>query len=91
MRVNNQTSDPVEYEQNGGGDPLPKSGATLTQSGSLQPFSETPPFVPSGQPPYTVGFSAPGHKPATSCQFSNPNATVTLNDSWMITVSTGCD
>lgn len=92
MRVNNQTSDPVDYEQNGSGDPLPETAnRDAAQAGHLAANSETPPFVPSGNPPYTVTFTAAGHKPATSCQFSDPQATVNLNDNWTISVSSGCD
>lgn len=83
-RVENQTSDPVEYEQTGsgllGGD-FP-SGYLAPQSGET--------IVLSGTAPYTILFSADG-KTATSCEFSDPDATINLYDNWTVGVSSGCD
>jgi hypothetical protein len=94
MRVDNQTSNPVEYEQTGGGTPDPKDEAALaSQSGKLHANSETPSFTPVGTPPYAVKFTNEDRptQQVNSCKFTDPDATVTLNDDWTVSVSSGCD
>lgn len=98
MRVDNQTSDPVDWEQTGGSGPMPEDVQQVVQtqsskSGNLDPDKDSGDFVPAGKPPYTVTFSDEDgvHQPVTSCEFSDAGATVTLNSDWTITVSTGCD
>lgn len=88
MRVNNQTSSPVDYEQTGGGGGEPEA-VEPSQSGQLQPDQETPPFVPAGEAAYEVEFTNI-NKPsqtANSGPIDNANATVTLNDNWTVTVT----
>lgn len=54
MRVNNQTSDPVDWEQNGGS---PNEEEELcAEFGHLDPGEKSDPFVPCGEPPYSVSF-----------------------------------
>jgi hypothetical protein len=86
MRINNQTNDPVEWEQNGS--PQPENFAMVqSQEGQLGAMQETPPIVPVGAAPWFVTFSSEKHDPVTSPKFSNPDATVTLNDDWTVTVT----
>jgi hypothetical protein len=89
MRVNNQTTDPVDYEQTGGDPPDPEN-AIVSQSGQLAAGTETGSFVPAGTSPWEVGFRSVGIKPeksAKSPEITDPNATVTLNDNWTVTVT----
>lgn len=98
MNLNNGTSDPVDYDQTGGGT-LPEDAASppgdsgSSRVGSIQADQDTGDFVPAGKPPYTVSFVNQNTRSqrATSCAFSDGSATVTLNADWTITVSTGCD
>lgn len=86
MRVNNQTTDPVDYEQNGG-DPVEPETAVTNQSGQLAAQSETGPFAPAGLPPWQVDFQQiGGKKRAKSPEIADPTATVTLNDDWTVSV-----
>lgn len=94
MRVNNQTSDPVDWEQNGGSpQPYAEGGASAAAStiqGQLAAFSETGDFSPQGLSPWEVHFTSIGIKPeksAKSPEITDPNAIVTLNDNWTVTVS----
>jgi len=95
MRVDNQTSDPVDWEQTGGSGPMPEEYAAQTagKSGELQSDSDTGDFVPAGTAPYSVRFTDEDgkHQPVDSCKFSDAGATVTLNSDWTVSVSTGCD
>lgn len=95
MRVNNQTSDPVDWEQNGGS-PQPYTAgsasraASTNQEGQLTAHAATGDFPPDGLPPWEVHFTSIDIKPqksAKSPQFTDPKATVTLNDNWTVTVS----
>jgi hypothetical protein len=89
MRVNNQSNGEVDWNQ-GGSNPQPLSDPQQDQSGKLTPGQETKPFIPNGGRPYTVTFSNEDQS-VTSCLFSDPEATVTLNSNWTVSVSTGCD
>lgn len=55
MRVNNQTSDPVDWEQNGGS-PNEEEVELCSESGHLDPGEKSDPFEPCGMPPYVVSF-----------------------------------
>jgi hypothetical protein len=85
VRVSNQSNGPTNWTQNGSG----PQQETASQSGSLQAGQETGELTPSGQAPYWVTFT--NGQTVTSCKFSNPDATVTLNKNWTVSVSTGCD
>lgn len=91
MRVNNQTSDPVDWEQTGGSPPDPENAAAkVSQQGQLNGNSESNPFVPVGEPPWDVNFTSTGvtpQKSAKSPEITDPKATVTLNDDWTVSVS----
>ncbi len=89
MRVNNQSGGPTTWNQ-GGSNPQPGEAVPPDQQGYLAAGQETPEFPPSGDPPYWVKFTGEGHE-VTSCKFSNPDAVVTLNKNWTVSVSTGCD
>ena len=93
MNLNNGTSDPVDYEQSGGGEPLPEEEVGPVQTGTLAPDADSGDFIPAGRPPYTVHFNQANQKNpnATSCAFSDAGATVTLNSDWTVSVSSGCD
>lgn len=86
MRVNNQTNNPVEWEQTGGGSGFAES---QSQSGQLGESEESPPITPVGTAPWAVTFTN-SNKPsqtADSPKFSDPEATVTLNSDWSVRVS----
>ena len=86
MRITNGTNDPVEWEQNGSGG----SGlATESQSGELTGLQGTGPIQPVGSPPWAVTFTNLNKPSQTvdSPKFSDPEATVTLNADWTVTVS----
>lgn len=91
MRVNNQTTDPVDWEQNGGTTPDPEEEARLeSQEGELNAGASTGPIAPVGLPPYEVHFRSTNVKPEKSAKspgFMDPNATVTLNSDWTVSVS----
>lgn len=57
MQVNNQTSDPVDWEQNGGIPPT-EDGVDCPITGHLEPGHKSDPFEPCGVPPYTVTFTS---------------------------------
>ncbi len=94
MRVNNQTSDPVDWEQNGGS-PQPYTAGSASPAasaieGQLAAYSESGDFPPVGLSPWEVSFTSIDIKPeksAKSPEITNPNATVTLNDNWTVTVT----
>lgn len=56
MRVQNQTADPVEYEQNGA--PPAEEGGEIGANGTLQP-GQWEEFQPGGKAPFKVTFAAP--------------------------------
>jgi len=88
MRINNGTNDPVEWEQNGT-PPSEDLAAAQSQSGQLDGLQGTPPIPPVGDPPWAVTFTNL-NKPSqqvSSPKFSDPDATITLNDNWTVTVS----
>lgn len=60
MRVENQTSDPVEYEQTGG-DPLPEDGEQCVHKGTLNPGEKKTIPDPCG-PRFDVQFSTTATK-----------------------------
>lgn len=76
MRVENQTSNPVEYEQTG-------SGPTQDEvAGRLEP-GESRDFTPSGKAPFQVTFKAPpgAEKPDKAAEagaIATPDATIVL-------------
>jgi hypothetical protein len=75
MRVNNQTSDPVDYEQTGGDPPDPKALAgqeeACYQGGTLEPGESKDIVDPCEPPPYTVEFRTVDSKsPATYVKVS---------------------
>lgn len=57
VRVENQTSNPVEYEQTGGGGPSQEQGEDSTR-GVLPPGGHAE-FPPAGKAPFQVTFSQP--------------------------------
>lgn len=63
MRVNNQTSDPVDYEQNGGGpvDPSDRTTEACRQNGSLAPGASKEITDPCG-PPFNLRLWTTGIK-----------------------------
>lgn len=91
MRVNNQTSDPVDWEQTGGEPTDPEDSAAIaSQDGQLSAQSETEPFTPVGTSPWEVHFRSVGVSPRKSAKspaIFDPDATVTLSDSWTVSVS----
>lgn len=91
MRVNNQTSDPVDWEQTGGDPTDPQDTAAFaSQDGELNAHSETASFTPVGTAPWEVHFRSVGVKPeksAKSPEITDADATVTLNSDWTVSVS----
>ncbi|MEM7051868.1 MAG: hypothetical protein AAF604_19535 [Acidobacteriota bacterium] len=93
MRVDNGTTDPVDFEQTGGGgDPQDPADSKQSKSGHLNPSGQSgddESFTPAGKPNYTVSFENSNNKSqtATSAPFSNASATVTLNSDWTVSVS----
>lgn len=88
MRVDNNTSNNVEYEQNGSGGGEPEA-VEQSQSGQLGADGGSAEFAPVGTPPWTVTFT---NLDKPSQQVSSPKttdagATVTLNDNWTVTVT----
>jgi hypothetical protein len=86
MRVENQTSNPVEYEQTGGGTETEFSPQRTIQAqkGCLDPNGGHDDFAPVGKVPYRVRFSEPCDvpKPAKTASvedINDGNVTVTLN------------
>lgn len=90
MQVNNQSNSEVHWNQGSGGAPQGLATQDPNNSGNLAPGKGTGPFPPDGKAPYTVTFTDPDHS-VTSCPFSDPEATVTLEADWRVTVSSGCD
>lgn len=90
MRAGNETTDPADYEQTGGGgglDPgaaLSDPEAALTGSapeGRLAPGQTSQPFMPRGIPPWTVTFTnVTSSKQCTSGEITNAGVTVTITD-----------
>lgn len=95
MRLNNGTTDPVEYEQSGGGTPLPDPVETecfdgpnrVCQSGDLQADQQGKEIGAVGTPPYKVQFAGLTHPPVVSQPFRDSQAVVTLNSDWTVTVT----
>jgi hypothetical protein len=58
MRVENQTADPVEYEQNGSPPPSEEGEVVIGAKGTLEPRGWAV-FSPGGLAPYRVRFTAP--------------------------------
>jgi len=80
MRVENDTNDPVDYDQTGtGGDDEETVGQTQGNSGHLNANGGNANFSPGGSPPWTVTFvdDNSGAR-CTSPSFSNASATVTI-------------
>ena len=78
MRVENQTSDPVEYEQTG----TPPPPAIAAHTGVLKPGAHET-FDPSGAAPFRVIFTAPPSsvkpdKVAEVGQINDEDATIVL-------------
>lgn len=88
MRINNGSNDPVEWVQNGGNPPA-NSAAAQSQQGQLQGQSQTGPMTPAGTAPWSVTFTnlKKSDQKVDSGKFSDPDATVTLNADWTVTVS----
>lgn len=58
VRVENNTSNNVEYEQTGSGTD-PREDGDEPIKGELKPGEKSPEFKPSGQPPFRLTFSSP--------------------------------
>lgn len=81
MRVENQTSDPVEYEQNGGGGRPENACDECPQVGSLAPGAAKELPCLCGTPPYEVSFKTQMKEPAvqvTVTGIRDPKAVVVL-------------
>jgi len=82
MRAENQTNDPVDYEQDGGGggdEERPGQNPLGSPEGRLNGGQTSQPWVPRGRPPWTVSFA--DTKTGRTCSatgITNPNATVTI-------------
>lgn len=80
MRVNNQTSDPVDWEQTGGSPNEDEIDASCPERGHLEVGEESPEFKPCGDPPYQVSFlTAASSKPLRTAEAGgilNPDAQV---------------
>jgi hypothetical protein len=81
MRAENDTNDPIVYDQSGGGgDEEEPSEAPGSPSGRLDPGHTSQPWVPRGRPPWSVQFTdTKTSRQCTVSGISNPNATVTIN------------
>lgn len=91
MRLNNGTTDPVDYEQTGGG-PQSAVRGTLTPAGTPDSSTE---FPPSGVPPFQVVFTFPPDskdplKEATASNIPNDDSTVRLCPDWTTAVDRKC-
>lgn len=89
MLINNQTNNPVEWEQTGNGPTPEDAAAVVHQYGQLSATSGTGPISPVGLPDYSVKFTNldKPSQTADSRKFPDAAATVTLNDNWTVTVS----
>lgn len=66
MRVNNQTSDPVDWEQTGGGPNEDEVAEDCPKKGHLKVGESTDDFKPCGTSPYTVLFLSTSGKERTA-------------------------
>ncbi|MEM7480690.1 MAG: hypothetical protein AAF481_05925 [Acidobacteriota bacterium] len=95
MRVDNGTTDPVDFDQTGGGtDPDPEDAYLEHESykGQLAPAGQpgdSQTFTPVATFPYNVHFNKTGSKnpQADSGPFTDPDSTVTLNADWTVSIS----
>ena len=83
MKVENDTNEPVDYEQDGSGSDDDENGAT-GNSGRLNANGQngsTATFTPSGPPPWTVKFTnaSTGAPICSVGNISNASADVVLN------------
>lgn len=81
MRAENETNDPVEYDQSGGGGDVEPEEQAQTDPGSpqgrLNPGESSKPFVPRGRPPWQVKFvDTKTGRTCTATGITNPSATV---------------
>jgi hypothetical protein len=84
MRAENDTNDPVEYDQSGaggdGGDEKPEQTAPGSPNGRLNAGETSQPWVPQGRPPWSVKFTdTQTNRQCTVSNITNPSATVTIN------------
>ena len=81
MRVENQTADPVEYEQNGSPPPNEEGEVVVGAKGTLEPRGWAV-FLPDGFAPYQVKFTAPPQtaspKKLAFVQVESADATIVL-------------
>jgi hypothetical protein len=84
MRAENETNDPVDYDQSGGGgdvDPEEQGRSDPgNPQGRLQPGETSQPFVPRGRPPWQVTFV--DTRTGRTCNLTgitNPHATVKVS------------
>lgn len=82
MDVENDTNEPVDYDQSGSGggdeEEFPGQGQGNC-SGRLNANGGKATFTPCGRPPWTVSFTDDQGNSCTSPSFSNASATVKLN------------
>lgn len=87
MNANNKTEQDVDYEQKGGGGGFDETPPC--QQGGLSahgnPGSSTS-FSPCDPSPWTVTFRR-GSQSASSGPITDPDATVTLESNWTVTVT----
>lgn len=77
MEIDNQTNDPVDYEQVGSGpDVEDQPGPPCPVTGSV-PGSSRRPFAPCGRPPFTVEISGSGNT-CTATGITRPNAAIVV-------------
>lgn len=81
MKVENDTNDPVDYDQagSGGGDDEEFPSAQANEQGHLNANGGNSSFSPAGSPPWTVTFTDDDTgAQCTSPAFSNASATVKI-------------
>lgn len=81
MKVENDTNDPVDYDQagSGGSDDEELPSAQANEEGHLDPDGGNSSFSPAGSAPWTVTFRDDDTgATCTSPPFSDPNATVKI-------------
>ncbi|MEM7051869.1 MAG: hypothetical protein AAF604_19540 [Acidobacteriota bacterium] len=94
MRVDNGTTDPVDFEQTGGGGDPDDELENCQVTGNLKPGGSAT-FVPGCRPPWTVVFRDNSkHAKSRPLQANEANAKVVLcatAGKWKVKINADCD